>query len=432
MKLDKSREMFERSKKSLAGGTSSWVRTTEPAPLFFKRGKGSHLYDVDGNEHIDYILGQGPNIFGHAPDFLREAVVRGMQLGQVFGGQHPAEIRVSETIQKVVPCAELVRYAATGTEAVQAALLLAHAYTGRPRFIKFEGQYHGWMDSVNYIPNPSAHLAGAEEVLPPVPMSAGTAPSTADEIIVLPWNDIEVLTKALDRHGEEVAAIITEPIMCNTNCIFPKPGYLEDMRRLCDERGIVLIFDEVITGFRVALGGAQELLGVTPDLATFAKAMAGGFPVSMIAGKREIMALMEDSTVQHGGTTNSNFMAIYAVEAELTKLLEDDGAVYKHLYKTGGRLMEGLKELAMKHEHPMLIQGPGPTFFVSFTDAAEITDYRSHKRNVDQDKYQAFHRGMRDRGVRLNTSGQWYVSTAHAEEDIERTLAAADEVMASM
>ena len=360
MKLDKSREMFERSKRSLAGGLSSWVRSKEPVPLFFKSGKGSKLIDVDGNEYIDYILGQGPDIFGHAPDFLREAVIDGMRRGQMFGGQHEAEIRVSELMQRVVPCADLVRFSSSGTEAVQSALMLARGHTGRDKIIKFEGHYHGWMDNINYQPNPDAPQAAPDEVLPPVPMSAGVAPSMADSIILVPWNDIDVLRRTVDEHAGEIAAIITEAIMCNSNVIFPKPGYLEGLRSLCDERGIVLIFDEVITGFRVSLGGAQELLGVTPDIATFAKAMAGGFPVSMIAGRREIMSQLEDSTVWHGGTANGNFQAMYAVEAELQELMADDGAVYKQLYATSNRLMEGLRALAQKHEQPLLIQGPAP------------------------------------------------------------------------
>ena len=234
----------------------------------------------------------------------------------------------------------------------------------------------------------------------------------ADSIILVPWNDIDVLRRTVDEHAGEIAAIITEAIMCNSNVIFPKAGYLEGVRSLCDERGIVLIFDEVITGFRVSLGGAQELLGVTPDIATFAKAMAGGFPVSMIAGRREIMSQLEDSTVWHGGTANGNFQAMYAVEAELQELMADDGAVYKQLYATSNRLMEGLRALAQKHEQPLLIQGPGPTFHITFTEADEITDYRSHARAVDEEKYSSFRAAMLERGVRLNVGGQWYVSTA--------------------
>ena len=433
MKFDKSKALFERAKQSHAGGVGSNGRMGEaPVPLFFERGAGSRLYDVDGNEFIDYILGAGPTIFGHSPDFLIDAVVSGIRDGQVFSGQHELEIEVSEMVKEIVPCAELVRYANSGTEVDQVALRLARGYTGRNKFIKFEGHFHGWADSVYYSVQPDLELAGADEEPVPVPMSEGISTGTADEVIILPWNDVNVLRSTMERQGSEIAAVLTEPIMCNTNCILPKPGYLEEMRRLCDENGTVLIFDEVITGFRVALGGAQELFGVTPDLATFAKAMAGGLPVSMIAGKREIMSLVADGTVAHMGTLNSNVVSLTAAKASLAKLSEDDGAIYRRLYATSTRLMEGLRDLARKHEQPMLIQGPGPTFFISFTDATEITDYRSHKRNFDDDKYERFRQAMLERGVRLFPRGQWYVSTAHTDEDIEQTLAAADEALESM
>lgn len=433
MKLDKSRELYERSRKSLAGGVSSNIRMAErPVPLFFQRGKGSRLYDVDGNEYIDYVLGQGPDIFGHSPDFLLEAVARGMQMGQVFAGQHELEIRVSEMVQRMVPSAGLVRYASSGSEVVHAALRLARAYTGRTKFIKFEGQYHGWLDSVLLSTAPPLEQAGPYDAPVPVPGSAGMSPASAQEIVLLPWNDIEVLRRALDRHRGQVAAIITEPVMCNTNCIMPRPGYLEEMRRLCDEHGVVLIFDEVITGFRLAPGGAQEVLGVTPDLSTFAKAMAGGFPVAMFAGKREIMRLIEDGTVMHGGTVNSNVISMAAAEASLKKLLEDNSAVYRHLYATGRALMEGLRQRARKHEIDVLVQGPGPAFCLTFTSAREIVDYRTHCLNADQARYARFSRGMLEHGVRLTGRGIWFVSTAHTEQDVEQTLAAADAVFASL
>ena len=435
LKFDKSRELFELAKESHAGGVSSISRSSEvPFPLFFERGEGSKLYDVDGNELIDYVCGFGPGVFGHSPQFLVDAVTRGMRDGLTFAGQHRREIEVSQMIQRLVPCADLVRYSSSGTEAVQAAVKLARGYTGRDKVIKFEGHYHGWMDNVHYSLAPPLDEAGPDDAPIPVPISAGVSRATAREIIVLPWNNIEVLRKTLDREGRDVAAIIMEPIMFNTNCIFPKPGYLEEVRRLCDEHGIVLIFDEVITGFRLALGGAQELLGVTPDLATFAKAAAGGLPLSVLAGKREMMALVADGTVHHGGTINSNMLSMAAAEAALEKLVENDGAVHKQLYAMGNRLMEGLRQLARKHEQPMLIHGPGPAFNVSFTDAEEdeITDYRSHIRNVDLKKYERFRIGMLERGVRLIARGLWYVSTAHTEDDIAKTLAAADEVLASL
>ena len=433
MKTDRSRELYERSKKSLAGGVSSNVRLHEqPVLLFFERGQGSHLYDVDGNEYIDYVLGQGPDIFGHSPNFIIDAVADGMTRGLTFAGQHELEIELSEAVQRIVPSADLVRYGSSGTEVVQAALRVARAYTGRSKFIKFEGQYHGWTDSVLYSTAPGLEAAGSSAAPTAVPMSEGMAASSADDIVVLPWNDADALRGALERHQGDIAAVITEPIMCNTNCIVPRTGYLEEMRRLCDEHGIVLIFDEVITGFRLALGGAQELLGVTPDLSTFAKAMAGGFPISMLAGRRDMMSLIGDGSVMHGGTVNSNVMSISAALAALTKLQEDDGAAIRSLYSTGLALMEGLRDLGSKHELDFLIQGPGPVFSVTFTDVPEICDYRSHKSNADEETYERFCRGMRDRGVRLIGRGVWFVSTVHTESDIDRTLAAADETLSSL
>lgn len=433
MKFDKSRELYERAKKSLAGGVSSQVRINEkPVPLFFERGKGCRLYDVDGNEYIDYVMAMGPTIFGHSPDFLVEAVAREMQKGQMFGAQHPLEIKVSETVQKVVPCAGLVRYSSSGTEAVQAALRLARAYTGRNKFIKFEGHYHGWMDSVLYSTFPSLEAAGPYDAPTPVPLSAGQSKGTAQEVIVLPWNDLEVVRKAVERHGDDIAAIIMEAILCNTNCAMPRPGYLEGVRRLCDERGIVFIIDEVITGFRVALGGAQQYLGITPDMATYAKAMAGGFPLSMVAGKREIMRTLEDSTAFHAGTVNSNVMVMAAAEASIAKLMEGNGAAYKHMYLMGNKLMEGLRRLAQRHEEDVLVQGVGPVFHMAFTRQKEQWDYRSTKSGSDAARYARFRQAMLERGVRLIPSGRWFLSTAHTEKDIDKTLAAADQAMASL
>ena len=432
MKWDKSRELYERAKESMAGGIggSSTRLADYPHPLFFERGKGSKLCDVDGNEYIDYALGRGPVIFGHAPDFLLENVARRLEMGQVFGAQHELEIKVSEMLQSIVPCAELVRYASSGTEAVQVALRVARAYTGRSRFVKFEGMFHGWADSVAYRhAEAPLRASGPYEAPVPVPESAGVAPSTAEDIIVVPFNDIEVLRKALDNNHNEVAAIIVEP---GHYCVMPEAGYIQGVRRLCDERGVVLIFDEVITGFRVALGGAQEVMGVTPDLATFAKAVAGGFPLSVIAGKREMMALMEDGTVMHGGTVNSNIMSMAAAEASLEKLMEDDGAVYRQLTASGTALRDGLRELAQKHEMDVLLQGPGPLFFMGFTDAPEVRDWRSNQEYVDAEKGERFWTGMMERGVRKMPGTDWYLSTAHTEEDIEQTLRAADEVFATL
>ena len=433
MNFDKSKQLYERSRKVLAGGVSSQVRAGEwPVPLFFERAKGPYLYDADGNKLIDYILGQGPNIFGHAPDWLTNAVTKELGRGVIFAGQHELEVQVAEAVQKTVPCAELLRFGSSGTEVVQAALRLSRAYTGRTKFIKFEGHYHGWVDSVLYSSAPPLEAAGAYDAPTAVPGSKGIAPSTANDVIVLPWNDIAVLKKAIARHRDDIAAIITEPVLCNTNCVIAKDGYLEEMRQLCTDNGIVLIFDEVITGYRLALGGAQEMLGITPDIATYAKAVAGGYPLAMFAGKRDILKLLEDGSTVHAGTLNSNMVAMSAAAASLAKLQENDGAAYKKLYETGRKLMDGLRDVARRHEIDLLIQGPGPIFCTSFTTAEEVTDYRSHIKSTDSARFEQFRRGMLEQGVRLTGRGTWFVSTAHTDKEIDATLKAADEVMRAL
>lgn len=433
MSFEKSRQLYERSRRSLAGGVSSNVRLAEsPTPLFFQRGEGAHLIDADGNDYVDYVLGQGPDIFGHSPRFVTDAVTSAMEQGVTFAGQHETEIRVSEMVQASIPGAELVRYASSGTEVVQAALRLARAYTGRDKFVKFEGHYHGWADSVSYSTLAPLDQLGPAENPTPAPMSAGIEPNTAQDVLVLPWNDLGSVQRLVDEQGEDIAAIITEPIMCNANCIMPRPGYLKGLRRLCDQRGIVLIFDEVITGFRVALGGAQELFGVTPDLSTYAKAMAGGFPLAMFAGRRDIMSLVADASVLHGGTVNGNVVSLAAAEACLNRLHDLDTDALGRMKRSGRALMQGLQELTRKHEIPALLQGPGPVFHMSFTDASVISDYREHMTSVDHATYARFCEGMLERGIRLIGRGIWFTSTEHTEEDITRTLNAADEALAEL
>ena len=434
MRYAKSRELLDRARRSQAGGVSSNVRSSEsPTPLFFARGAGSWLTDVDGNDYVDYVLGQGPNIFGHAPDWLNAAVSDAIADGMTFAGQHELEIAVAEKLQRLIPNADLVRFASSGTEVVQAALRMARAYTRRSRFIKFEGHYHGWADSVSYnttLADPSA--AGERDNPARVAMSLGIPESAAADVVVLPWNDLDAVQAALETPGHDVAAILTEPIMCNTNCIMPKPGYLEGLRDLCDRHGVVLIFDEVITGFRVAAGGMQEVSGVAADISTYAKAMAGGFPVAMFAGKEEIMSPLADGSALHGGTVNGNLMSLAAVNACLDRLTENDNAAVARLYAVGNALMDGLRDLCAKHEIPALIQGPGPAFALTFTDADSITDWRDHAAYADTDAYARFCEGMLERGVRLIGRGIWFVSTEHDADDVARTLEAADEVLAGL
>src|SRR5262245_37822103 len=269
--------MLARAKAVLAGGVNSQCRAGPNLPLFFERAEGARLYDVDGNAYLDYALGQGPMLLGHTPPAVIETVRQSLGRGQLYAGQYEEEILLAERLQRIVPCAELLRVGNSGSEAVQTALRLARGATGRVKYLKFEGRYHGWLDSTLISVAPPLEQAGDRAAPNPIPGTQGQTASVLEEVLALPWNDLELLRRTVEAHRGEIAAIITEPMMCNTSAIPPAPGFLEGMRALCDAHGIVLIFDEIITGFRLSLGGAQQKFGVTPDLAVFGKAMASGY-----------------------------------------------------------------------------------------------------------------------------------------------------------
>ncbi len=291
---------------SLAGGVSSPVRATAPMSLYYKGGKGARLFDVDGNEYIDYQLAWGPNILGYCHPKMVEAMRSRAGQPYTFGAQHPLEIGVAERIQSMVPCAERVAFTSSGSGPWCRLPAGTQAFTGRPLILKFEGHYHGWMDTALH-----SHHAALEEMGPldnprVAPGSAGQTANASENIVVAPWNRLEILEQILERHAGKVAAIIMEAVLCNSGCIMPRPGYLEATQELARKHGALLIFDEVITGFRIALGGAQSHFGVVPDLATFGKAIAGGVPLSAVAGRKEIMEQMFTGGVVFGGTFNGN------------------------------------------------------------------------------------------------------------------------------
>lgn len=421
----RSQALWERSKRSLAGGVSSNVRASAQMSPFFERAEGSRLFDVDGNTYLDYVLGQGPMILGHTPEPVIQSVQQAIQRGQLYAGQHELEILLSEKLQQLIPCADLVRYSNSGSEIVQAAIRLARAYTGREKIVKFEGHYHGWFDNVLISVHPPLNLAGPRDCPQPVAASAGQATSVLDEVIVLPWNDLEAFGSVVSEHSEEIAAVIMEPVMGNTSCILPQSGYLEGVRELCSQHGIVLIFDEIITGFRLGLGSAQGYLGITPDLATFGKAMANGFPVSCLAGKRDLMELIASQQVNHAGTYNSNVMAMAAAFATLSELERNNGEAYNRLFTLGEQLMNRLDALAHKLGISILVQGVGPMFHLAFTRQEAVLDYRSYL-ECDQELYRQFTEMLLEEGVRTLARGMWYLSTAHTLEDIEFTLRAVE------
>ena len=409
---------FERAQGSLAGGVSSGLRrSARPFPLFFHHGKGAELTDVDGNVYIDYTLAWGPLILGHAPAAVNEAVREHLERGHTFGAQHDLEYEAAELVQKYVPCAERVCFANSGTEIVQLALRLARAYTGRTKYLKFEGHYHGWDDSVLVSYKPSAEQI-AHFGDQPVPVGAGQRPHSG--AIVVEWNDRAAVEAAFRDHGPELSAVICEPILCNSGCIPPAPGFLAFLREATQRAGALLIFDEVITGFRLGLGGGQAHFGVTPDLATFAKAVGGGLPLSLLAGKLAVMELIANGTVVHAGTLNGNPLALAAAKATIEILAANDGAVYRTMWSLGDRLREGLRELLTRKGYAIALNGAGPVFQLSFQSTVPRT-YRETLA-ADSKLYSDFALALLDEGVLVLPDGRWYLSAAHTSGEIDRTL----------
>ena len=399
-----------------------------PLPLFFKTASGAKLVDVDGNQYLDYALAWGPLILGGSHPAIVRAVQHQLRRSQTLGAQHELEIEVAERICQMVPCAERVAFSNTGSEAVQLVLRLARAATGRSKILKFEGHYHGWMDNIFFAYHPQPPFRSDPR---PELATEGQLPSARDEVIVLPWNHPKELQACVRQRSNDIAAIITEPILCNSSCLMPLPGYLQEMRELATKCGIILIFDEVITGFRVAPGGAQSLFRVVPDLAIFGKAVAGGFPLSVVAGKREIMNLIPEKRVIHAGTFNGNPISLAAARATLTVLNARGGAALRSIRRTGEKLIKGIRRLATEAGIPLLINGVGSAFHLSFTERAEMSDYRETL-DADTEARDVFLETMLQEGVYLLPDGRWYVSTAHTASDIEFTLRAAQKALAKV
>lgn len=414
---NKSAQLLERAKRVLAGGVSSEFRKyNHPHALFYTHGKGSRIYDADGNEYLDFTLSQGPLILGHShPDVLK-SINEYSEHGQLFAGQHIREIELAEKINRLIPTAELMRFCLDGSEAIHTAFRVARAKTGKQKFLRFEGHYHGWLDNVCWgISAPSEEALGSRENPEVFPWSDGLAKNTRDECIVIPWNDAELLKKTIEKHYQELAAIITEPVMCNNGCIMPQDGFLQTIRELCTAYNITFILDEVITGFRLSLGGAQQFFNIRPDLSIFAKALGSGYPISVITGKREWMRLIEEAKVIHAGTMNSGNATVAAALATI-KVLEKEQP-YDRMFSLGMELMQGIRDAAKETGHKLLVQGPGPMFNISFTEAEEINDYRATF-SCNKAKLGSFIAGMHNEGVRIIGRGLWYISAVHTQDDI--------------
>ncbi len=422
-------EMFRKAQEVMpAGVTSNFRYWDEDETPVIARGKGPYIWDMDGNRYIDYRLAFGPVILGHAHPEVNKAVAEAIQNGVLFAATHPLEIELAEKIIQITGV-EMVRYANSGSEATMHALRIARGYTGREKIIKFEGQYHGMYDYMLYSTAGSKlEKIGPRENPTPYPQSLGMPKCTEDLLILLPFNDKELLDKALKEHGEEVAAIIVEPLLGNVASIMPEPGWLEFLRQKCDEYGIVLIFDEVKTGFRIAPGGAQEYFGVKADLVTYAKSMGNGFPVAAIGGKKEIMTHVRYGEIAHGGTYTGNMVATSAALATL-KILET-GEPYRRLEETGKALMAGIDQILTDEGIPHVITGVPSMFGIVYTDKGAPKDLREYL-VTNTDTYESIAMKLIEKGVMPDPDGRepWFLTSALSQEDVAFTLARFEEAV---
>ncbi len=437
---ERSRDWYERAQQSLIEGVNSPSRGAAvylPGPVVLERGRGSRVWDLDGNEYIDLMMSFGALIQGHAHPKIVEVVSQTMAGGSHFATATPAEAEAAERFRRMVPTAEAVRFTNSGTEATMLALRLARAHTKRTKFLKFEGHYHGWYDP--YCLNGHSHpaeLLGPRENPTQFPDSEGIPASVFDDVVLAPWNDLEALESILRRHGRELAAVITEPIMANMGCILPRDGYLQKVCELAHQFGALFILDEVVTGFRYAPGGCQQHYGLQPDLSTFGKALGAGFPVGAVAGPRAILDRMRwgAGMVLHYGTFNGHRLTMRVIAANLDLLTANEGAIYKQIYGVGDAAIAGLRDVFRRRKIDAVIQGFGPMFQIYFTGREAIHDYRDYCQYADTAKYSRFIHGLLDRGIYMTPANglHWIISTVHTMQDVETLLPAADEVCAEM
>ncbi len=424
--MKKNQKLFNHAQLVIPGGVNSPVRAFKSVggtPLFFQRGKGALVWDADGNSYIDYVGSWGPLICGHAQPDVIKAVQQAAERGLSFGAPTEAEIEMADLLRKLVPSLDQVRLVSSGTEATMSAIRLARGYTGRSKIIKFEGCYHGHADALLVKAGSGALTLGQ-------PSSAGVPPETAAHTLVLDYNNEAMLDAAFARDGAEIAAVIVEPVAGNMNLVAPRPGFLELLRKLCTQHGAVLIFDEVMTGFRVALGGAQALYGIKPDLTTLGKVIGGGMPVGAFGGRRDIMQCIAPlGAVYQAGTLSGNPVAVAAGMATL-KLIQAPG-FYDKLGAAAHQLCNGLAEAAQSHRIPFSARSIGGMFGIYFRETPP-TSY-AEVMQCDKEAFNRFFHAMLAEGVYLAPSAYeaGFVSAAHGPAEIDKTVKAAAKIFAA-
>lgn len=414
-----SQAMYDRSSKSLAMGVSSGLRrNVGPVPMFFERADGPYFYDVDGHKLLDYTLGWGPLILGNNHPHVNAAVMKQLTTAYGFGAQHRGEIELAELLVRVLPGVEKVAFSNSGTEAIQVALRLARTFTGRSKVIKFEGHYHGWLNNVNvsYRPKPTDPCIA-------LPACGGQPAAEFSETLVLPWNDLDSIEHAFREHPGEIACVLTEPILANGGSCMPYDGYLQGIVDLCRKHGAVSIFDEVITGFRIAMGGAREYFGVTPDLSVYAKALAAGFTLSAIGGRAEIFRVLDDGRTIHVGTYNGNPISLAAAKANVETLVQP--GTFDRMHAHGMALRDRLEHGAKSRDIRLTTTGVGSVFSMHFGIVDQPRTYRDVLK-VDAVRFGQFRLAMLRAGVQILPDGRWYVGATHGDTELRFTEQAID------
>jgi glutamate-1-semialdehyde 2,1-aminomutase len=423
MNTQKSKALYERSVRHIPGGVNSPVRFFEPYPFFTSHASGSKLFDVDGNTYIDYCLAYGPLFLGHAHPEVIGAVSQQLQKGTAYGTPSEAEVELSEIVSGIVPCMESLRLVNSGTEATMHAIRLARGYTGKDKIIKFEGCYHGAHDSVLVQAGSGAATFG-------VPSSSGVPEAVAKNTIVLPFNNAELLEETVCKNREEISAVIVEPVIGNIGVISPQKNYLHDLRSITKENGVLLIFDEVITGFRLALGGAQEYFGVEPDLVTLGKILGGGFPIGAYGGKKSIMENVSPlGKVYQAGTMSGNPISVTAGLATLGILSQQKNKIYPMLSTKGEKISKGISDFAKDAKLDVQINCVGSMFQIFFT-SQPVIDYRTAQ-SSNKAQFIVYQKQLLKEGVFVPPSQfeTCFLSSAHTDEDLNKTLESIDSAL---
>jgi len=427
METGKSKELFIRAQKTIPGGVNSPVRAFRSVggtPLFIQKAKGSYLYDADGNKYIDYIASWGPMILGHAHEEVVRAIQERAANSTSFGAPTELEIEMAELITGMVPNVDLIRMVSSGTEACMSAVRLARGFTGRNKILKFEGHYHGHADS--FLVKSGSGMATLK--IQTVP---GITPGVAEDTLTAAFNNLHAVEEQVKKYSGEIAAIIVEPVAGNMGCVPPEKGFLESLRALCDKENIILIFDEVMTGFRLAPGGAQEKLGIRADLVTYGKVIGGGMPVGAFGGRKEIMEHIAPlGKVYQAGTLSGNPIAMIAGITTL-KILKENPSIYKELQEKTRYLQDGLEEVLHKKNFPFVINRFGSMISLHFTDYP-VTDFESSSQS-NMERFSQFFHGMLEQGIYLPPSAfeSWFLNNAISTRDLDETIDAADQLSIS-